>query len=387
MMQVGQTSPRIDVALSRPDRTSSSMSDQSAVVRKMAVECFENVNSIRSFEDRRYRIGGDNILVRYCEQKLAALLHRSLAHLECDAGERPSLTIHAISSAVPPLTLSADEWLSSAIRWKSQEVNEHEPFTLYVPGNGGRFDLMVAGEHQAVACFRDPDRIPAWDVATPFRDILHAWFRLRGGHILHGAVVADRSHAVMLAGAGGSGKSSSAMACLRHSDLHFLGDDVTLIRDDGDGRKLVHSLYNTAKLLPHDCERFAGRLSRLDDSGDSDGKPTFYTYPDFGDRLAKTRILQGFLLVRPHPAEQTVLSPASPGDTWRAIAPSTMSLLTVDAGGIKWLGSLAAALPACWLNVGSRRQDIPVVIAGALNSFVQIPDATPGGAASAKPGP
>jgi hypothetical protein len=223
-------------------------------------------------------------------------------------------------------------------------------------------------------------------MATPFRDILHAWFRLRGGHILHGAVVADGKHAVMLAGAGGSGKSSSAMACLRHSDLHFLGDDVTLIRDGDRGKRLVHSLYNTAKLLPHDCERFAGRLSQLDDSGRSDGKPTFYTYPDFGDRVAKTRILVGFLLVRPHQAEHAVVSPASPGDTWRAIAPSTMSLLPVDAGGIKWLGNLAASLPACWLDVGSRREDIPVVIAAALNRL-QARDATPAGAGAAKPAP
>jgi len=384
MMQVGQTSPRIDVAISRPDRAGSS--DQSAVIRKMAAEYLESVNSIRSFEDRCYRIGEDRIQVRYCDPKLASLLHRSLAHLECDSGEKPSLTIHAISRAVPPLALAADDWFSSAIRWKSREMSEHEPFMLYVPGNGGRFDLMLADEHQAVACFRDPDLIPAWDMATPFRDILHAWFRLRGGHILHGAVVADGKHAVMLAGAGGSGKSSSAMACLRHSDLHFLGDDVTLIRDGDRGKRLVHSLYNTAKLLPHDCERFAGRLSQLDDSGRSDGKPTFYTYPDFGDRVAKTRILVGFLLVRPHRAEHAVVSPASPGDTWRAIAPSTMSLLPVDAGGIKWLGNLAASLPACWLDVGSRREDIPVVIAAALNRL-QARDATPAGASAAKPAP
>jgi hypothetical protein len=235
---------------------------------------------------------------------------------------------------------------------------------------------MLADERQALACFRDPDLIPAWDIATPFRDILHVWFRLHGGHILHGAVVGDRDHAVMLAGAGGSGKSSSAMACLRHSDLHFLGDDVTLIRDGDDGKRIVHSLYNSVKLLPHDCERFAGRLSRLDDSTRGDGKPTFYTYPDFGDRLAKTRVLKGFLLVRPHPAEQTGVSPASQGDIWRAIGPSTMSLLPSDAGGIKWLGKLAATLPACWLSVGSRREDIPVAIAGALNDFVQSRDSS-----------
>jgi hypothetical protein len=361
------------------------MSEKSTI-RRMAVEYFDRVNSTHSSEDRFYRIGGDQIMVRYCEQKLASLLHRSLAHLECDAIGNPSLTIHAICSAMPPLALSADDWLSSAKKWKSQELSEHEPFTLYVPGNDGRFDLMLADDRQALACFRDPNLIPAWDIATPFRDILHAWFRLRGGHIIHGAVVADRDHAVMLAGAGGSGKSSSAMACLRHSDLHFLGDDVTLIRDGDNGKRLVHSLYNSAKLLPHDCERFAGRLSRLDNSVRGDGKPTFYTYPDFDDRLAKTRILKGFLLVRPHPADQTVLSPASPGDTWRAIGPSTMSLLPSDAGGIKWLGNLAATLPACWLNVGSRREDIPVAIAGALNSFVPR-DAALGEHGSGKPAP
>ncbi len=92
--------------------------------------------------------------------------------------------------------------------------------------------MLLEREREAFTCFRDAKRIPAWDVATPFRDLLQGWNRLNDGHVIHGGVVADEENAVLLAGAGGAGKSSTALACLLHSDLYFLGDDLCLIRRD-----------------------------------------------------------------------------------------------------------------------------------------------------------
>ena len=59
---------------------------------------------------------------------------------------------------------------------------------------------------------------------------------------------------MLLAGKGGSGKSTTALVCL-HSSLVYAGDDYCLLATD-DG-PYVFSLYSTGKLNPDDVYRFS----------------------------------------------------------------------------------------------------------------------------------
>jgi hypothetical protein len=222
--------------------------------------------------------------------------------------------------------------------------------------------LIAPARYIALSSFRDVNLIPAWDVATPFRDILHQWFRKHDGHLIHGAVVADGRSAVALLGASRAGKSSTAFACLRYSALECLGDDIFLARKLG-SEWHAFSLYNACKLLPHDVDRFTHDLTPLDDSIRSDGKPTFYLYPAFAGRLPRQRPLSAILLPRVTGKSETDVSPAKPAETWRALVPSTLIRTPTSPDGIAWLTAFARHVPAWWLNVGTDRQAIPPRIA------------------------
>ncbi len=309
-----------------------------------------------------YEIGAQHIAVHYLSEELHARLHPSLEHLAISSDGAADLTIVAQASKSPPLQLTNDEWTAACQRWSQSDISPDAPSANFTPGEGGRLDLIATARRVALSSFRDVKLIPAWDMATPFRDLLHQWFRAHDGHLIHGAVVADGQSAVVLAGTYRAGKSSTAFACLRHSNLECLGDDVFLARKIGDAWH-AFSLYNACKLLPHDVARFTQDLRPLDDSVRGDGKPTFYLYPAFAGRLPRQRRLAAILLPRITGKTGTTFAPAKPGETWRALVPSTLALTPASPEGIQWLTNLARHVPSWWLNIGTHREEIPSGIA------------------------
>ena len=313
-----------------------------------------------------YDIGAQRIAVHYLSEKLHARLHPSLEHLAAAADDPPALTIIAQASESPPLQLTNRQWTAACQRWSQSDIPHDTPSANFTPGDGGRLDLIAPARCAALSSFRDVNLIPAWDMATPFRDLLHQWFRKHDGHLIHGAVVADGQSAVALAGTYRAGKSSTAFACLHHSKLECLGDDVFLARKVG-SEWHAFSLYNACKLLPHDVHRFTRNLRPLDDSIRGDGKPTFYLYPAFAGRLPRQRRLAAILLPRITGKSETTFSPAKPGETWRALVPSTLALTPASPEGIEWLTTLARHMSSWWLDIGTDREAIPCRIAELIH--------------------
>lgn len=309
-----------------------------------------------------YDIGAQCVAVHYLSEQLHARLHPALEHLVAAAEGAPALTIVAQASESPPLELTNQQWTDACRRWSQFDIPQDAPSVNFTPGDGGRLDLIVPARRVALSSFRSVNLIPAWDTATPFRDLLHQWFRKHDGHLIHGAVVADGQSAVVLAGTYRAGKSSTAFACLHHSSLECLGDDVVLARRIG-SEWHAFSLYNACKLLPHDVDRFTRDLRPLDDSVRGDGKPTFYLYPAFAGRLPRQRRLAAILLPRIAGNRETTFSAAKPGETWRALVPSTLALTPASPEGIAWLTDLARHLPSWWLDIGTDRKAIPPRIA------------------------
>jgi len=108
----------------------------------------------------------------------------------------------------------------------------------------------------AVFAVADADAIPPWDRACPLRAILTWWFASQGLLLAHGAAVGSEDGAVVLVGRGGSGKSTTSLACLA-AGLGFLGDDYVLIDPEA---ARVWSAYGSAKLAPEHLDRYPDLL-------------------------------------------------------------------------------------------------------------------------------
>jgi hypothetical protein len=97
---------------------------------------------------------------------------------------------------------------------------------------------------RAVIWVPSADAVPWYERAAPFRWLFdNLALRLRMS-MLHAAVIGRDGVGVLIAGRGGVGKSTLALAALERG-LNFVGDDYCLVTDDASPK--AHGLYVTAK--------------------------------------------------------------------------------------------------------------------------------------------
>lgn len=120
-------------------------------------------------------------------------------------------------------------------------------------------EILDRSADRAYCWAADADAVPGPSRVRPFMSILGAWLGSRGMPPLHAAAVGDSGGAVLLVGPGGSGKSTTALACAERG-LQLVGDDVCAFEI---GTRTVHSVYRTVKLRTDSAERFVHH--RLED--------------------------------------------------------------------------------------------------------------------------
>jgi len=110
--------------------------------------------------------------------------------------------------------------------------------------------------NEAAFIVNDVPSIPPWERPCPLRTLFSWWFIDRGLLLAHSAAVSTDDGAALLVGPGGSGKSSTAMACLA-GGMGYLGDDYVVVDLE---RNEVWSLYGSAKLVEAHLERNPGLM-------------------------------------------------------------------------------------------------------------------------------
>ena len=111
-------------------------------------------------------------------------------------------------------------------------------------------------ERVGVYLVEDASTLPPWERACPLRALLTWWLAPQDLLLAHGAAIGSAEGAVVLAGPGGCGKSSTALSCFA-AGMGYLGDDYVLL--DPSSRS-VWSVYCSAKLAEEDLARFPGLM-------------------------------------------------------------------------------------------------------------------------------
>jgi hypothetical protein len=197
--------------------------------------------------------------------------------------------------------------------------------------------------------FPSISELAAWAKASPFRIALSWLLNCHGIQIVHGAAVAMGKRAVLIAGAGGTGKSTTALACAL-SGLGYLGDDYCAI-DSAAGS--VHMVYRTAKVLPSTLAMLPS-LEPLLVNRDRVGSEKGVVFLEDGDvMLVRSAELRAILLPRLSKGHPTTLHPASRPEAIRAILPSTIGgLMGGTSATVKFILELICNVPAFHLDLG-----------------------------------
>ena len=207
-------------------------------------------------------------------------------------------------------------------------------------------------------------RLPDYERGAPFVLLLHWWQLLcpppaqPPACAVHAAAVGtERDGGLLLVGRGGSGKSTTALACLSAGFL-YVGDDYCLLQSTADG-PWAASLFATGKLSDAMLERFPVFATTVVNPTRTPGeKALLFLDRSFSAHLAAGLPLRAILLPRVLAGGgETRLTPASPAAALQALAPSTIFLFrrsgSEAANLLAQLAGVTRSLPCFHLQLGA----------------------------------
>ena len=174
-----------------------------------------------------------------------------------------------------------------------------------------------------------------------------------------------RWKAVLLAGKGGSGKSTTALACAL-AGFGYLGDDYCAV-DPRD--RSIHMVYRSAKIFPPAVEMLPALKPRIVSRGQLPLEKDIVVFDDSDVRLVRSATLSAILLPRVGTERVSTIYPAARAEATKAILPTTFMQLMggtpVTAGLIM---QLTRDVPAFHLELGTDLETVTDAIVGLLKS-------------------
>jgi hypothetical protein len=337
---------------------------------KQAYEAYERTEKVLGgCLECRYGIGGDAVLLRFAGPGLMPFITPALSHLELRSKvTQPELTVCIWACGPEGARLLAPHWLPQdhIIRGEVRELSDRVVRVAFNPASRN-LSLFHSCKSLALHVVFQTKDLPAYELAAPLLAILNWWAQRPGRQIVHAAAVGSPGGGLLLAGRGGSGKSTTALVCMS-SGMLYAGDDYCLL-EDGSPPK-VYSLYNSCKLemgLLDRLPQLRGAFSQPRMS--ENGKSLFFLHELYPHRLIQTFPLGAILLPHIGVAGPTRLTRVSAAEGLRALAPSTLFQLPgEDAVALKTLAGIVRKVPCYRLDLGSALADIPAVIRGLLRT-------------------
>jgi hypothetical protein len=317
--------------------------------------------------EKDFRIAGRSVRLRFAGPGMRENVLPALSHLEnSEPDGTPGLIVHVwdcastgVESPIPP-----DEW-NACTPWGEISATRGSPVHASRLMDVGVYSLLDVRRGRAVYWAHHAGQVPPYARAAALRSILHVWMRAQGRIFLHGASVAIGGESILLAGMGGSGKSTTALLCALKG-WQYLGDDYCLASTEAGPR--THSLYNSAKLSPDQWNRF----TRWTDSPHAikdpqSGKAIVFLAYDPSVHLIPEARLRAIVLPAVSGESRTTLARESAVAAWKAMAPSTvLQLPGAGAQDLAAIGGLARSVPCFRLSLGNDWESIPSVVAESL---------------------
>lgn len=209
-------------------------------------------------------------------------------------------------------------------------------------------------------------RLTLHNLGRPMHSELLLWHHDHNLLPVHAGLVARGGDGVLLAGPGGSGKSTTSVLC-HLAGFSYLADDYVAVEWRDNGEVHGHSIYNSTHIEPKHLERFPEAItssamgSRLTHE---DKSLVLLSEAGAGEFSGYTRIRVIGLPIVAHKPRTTVRR-ASKVETLLRLAPSSLFLMPYQGmgrTGFARLNDLVEAIPAWWIELGEDLQEIPGVV-------------------------
>lgn len=310
------------------------------------------------------RVGRSVLALRTIDPTLHALFVRATWHLTSQDAATITISVcdAATASAAPP-----DEPSWTAEYWR----HEGAETVLYFDRDLGTVSWSDTASRNALWWIPSAAAVPPWERPAPLRTLIDRLVGPTGATLVHAGVVGDDHGGVLMAGRGGSGKSTSIVMCVA-SGLCTGGDDFLLV-EHGDVPPTARSLYATARLVPTSpaWAHFTPDPAAIEvpiDAGSEDvnlSKRTVYLGEQFPGRVRDSFEIRAVVIPTVTVGE-TRLSPIRPAQALLALAPSSMLQLDPRASALRAIADLVGQVPCFGLDLGSDTEQVPPVIHSLL---------------------
>jgi len=321
--------------------------------------------------------GGKRAIIHFCDSALENLLFPAVAHQELSEEKiETNFKILACDSAHSGIPMWSPPWTNQDYVSSGDIVRyNNEGFCAFF--QLGILRLYDVNRRIGLWWTRDYTQLPLHERAAPFLILFH-WCHALGGDssfLIHAAAIGSEDRgAVLLAGRGGSGKSTTALASLLDDTWSYLADDYCVVRA-GAERPTVHSLYCSAKLDAKTLAAFPAlsrRVSLYEIGREPGGKIGFDLYRSFPESFRRELPLRAMVLPRVSKENNNEGQPrftrVGSGAAARALAPSTLFQLPgVGANNFRMIAALTNRIPSFQLALGGE----PALVPRFLQQFMQ----------------
>ncbi|MEI8124132.1 MAG: hypothetical protein WCG42_00070 [Parachlamydiaceae bacterium] len=326
---------------------------------------FEKAVSNSADIRRYYRLGSEVLCLRFAGEALLKSLSMAFSHLELPPC-LPSLTINCWDCDSTDTPMPPPPWLMTAYgpRGHIQGFNNEVIRTVYNPDNS-ILHMYNNRRRLGIYWMQHPRILPYWEMSFPMRCIIHWWSKLRPFQLVHAGAVGFDKGGILLTGKSGSGKSTTALSCVR-SGLKYVGDDYVMISNEP--IPFVYSLYNTGKLVPNSVNMLPHLSEKISNKESlSSEKALFFLNEHFPEKLSAGFPIKAIFLPRVTHQKNSRIRQASSAESLLALAPTTVLHLEGD-GKIAFdkMRLLTTSVPNFWLDLGTDVEQIPYLIADFL---------------------
>jgi hypothetical protein len=238
---------------------------------------------------------------------------------------------------------------------------------VYEFAGGPRLSLLDVERGLAILWMPSARSVAWYERAAPFQRPLHWWLRTRGLQLTHAAVVGRfGGDGVLLGGRGGSGKSTTTLACLS-AGLGWGGDDHILLA--GSDPPVAYSLYGAAKLAPPDLARMLPEMvpAAGDDLAPGQEKAVLEPERVYPGRLLHRVPIRAVALPVVRGGRFSRLVEVSPAAAIAAIVPSTLlQLRWTEPGEYAAIAAALRSVPSYRLELGTDLRGVADAVAGLL---------------------
>lgn len=300
---------------------------------------------------------------------LAEDVFRAFSHLRMDAaGQQPALTIDVWDEKASGVGVPGLEPGDDLSAWGELFASEDERTVVYARAQT-RTALDRVNRH-IVGWVGRHDHLTQYEVARPLYAPLLLWHEDQKVRAIHAGLVSRNGNGVLFGGPGGSGKSTTALTCLK-AGWEYLADDYVGLKAMPDGSFLGYSLYCSIHLEPKHFKKFPylephaipGRLPRED-------KTLVLLSEVLPGELSRSTRIRAVALPIVTNAPKPRIRPATKVESLLRLAPSSLLMLPHSAAGAHEFEELSHFLentPTYWLELGQNVEEIPLRIAEILD--------------------